>query len=82
MHAGNATLTSEPLCFRWKRISISRRLERGDRTPRGTRKLFFDSHEFEVAALGHCRGEGNVLPRGRPGALTLGTGLAVALRRG
>ena len=45
-------------------------------------QAFFDSHEFEVAALGHCRGEGNVLPRGRPGALTLGTGLAVALRRG
>ena len=50
--------------------------------PRETRKLFFASHELEVAALGHCRGEGNALPSDRPGALTLGTGLAVALRRG
>ena len=49
--------------------------------PREMRKLFFDLHELEIAALGHCRGEGNALPSGRPGALTPGTGLADALRR-
>ena len=49
--------------------------------PRETRKLFIDSHELEAAALGHCRGEVIALPSGRPGAVTLGIGLAVALRR-
>ena len=49
--------------------------------PREMRKLIFDSDELEAAALGHCRGEGIALPSGRPGALTVGTGPAVALRR-
>jgi len=49
--------------------------------PRETRKLLFDFHELETTALVHFRCEGIVLPSGSLGALTVGTGPAVALRR-
>lgn len=48
--------------------------------PRETRKLLFDSRELETAALDHCRRHGIAVPDGAPGALTVGTDPAAALR--
>jgi len=48
--------------------------------PHEMRKLLFEAHELESAALAHCRRHGITVPEGAVGAVQVGTGPSSAVR--